>query len=115
MLYRRNPFKPRKLAYPSYGTKYDIDDITGTKELQSIPLPNEDIEPLGETETTGEKRVFSLDNIIKHIPLEEVILLGLIILLLDESLEDDFLLIILVYLLFTGIELPNWKGKKKLF
>ena len=115
MLYRRNPFKSRKLAYQNYGTKYEIDEIMGTKELQSIPLPNEEIEPLDETEDTDQKRSFSFQNIIKYIPFEEIILLGLIILLLDESFEDDFLLIILVYLLFTGIELPNCKEKKKLF
>jgi hypothetical protein len=107
MLYRRNPFKFRRPVYPSenYSMKYDIeDDIKGPKELESIPLPTEDIGHSDETINTDKKRNFSFLNMINHIPIEEVILIGLIFLLLDETLEDDFLLIILVYILLTGID-----------
>jgi hypothetical protein len=66
-----------------------------------IPLPNEkEIRPKGDY---GAQTGLSLSNIIRyiqrHIKIEELILLGLIVLMLDESFEDDLLLIILIYIL----------------
>ncbi len=66
-----------------------------------IPLPNE---KEVQTSTDKERRKnLSFSNIIRyiqnHVKIEEIILIGLIVLILDESLEDDLLLIILIYIL----------------
>ncbi len=66
-----------------------------------IPLPNE---KEVQTDETFEKRKTSpfikvINYIQKHITIEELILIGLILLMLDESFEDDLLLIILIYIL----------------
>ena len=51
----------------------------------------------------GKKNPHGIQSIFefikKRISIEELILIGLIILLLDESMEDDFLLLILIYIL----------------
>jgi hypothetical protein len=72
------------------------------KEVGKIPLPNE-----FETETGSRKfantsflpDVFS--KILGRIRLDDIILIGLIIVLLQERIEDEFLLIILIYILLT--------------
>ncbi len=66
-----------------------------------IPLPNEkEIQQGNDFET---RKGLSISSIIRyiqnHIKIEELILLGLIVLMLDESFEDDLLLIILIYIL----------------
>lgn len=66
-----------------------------------IPLPNE--KEVQTDEEHERKRGFTFSKIIKyiqkHITIEELILVGLILLILDESFEDDLLLIILIYIL----------------
>jgi len=66
-----------------------------------IPLPNE--KEVHAYEGTDKRKSFSFSKVIKyiqkHITIEELILIGLILLILDESLEDDLLLIILIYIL----------------
>ena len=66
-----------------------------------IPLPNE---PEGVPAHGPVKRKAPVPARIaafirEHIKIEEIILIGLIILMLDESMEDDLLLIILIYIL----------------
>lgn len=104
MPYKR-PNQGSKKFLPAYGSKKtDNQNIFGTgydSDFINIPLPNE---------REGFKHPWSkgkglsglngvLDFLREHIRVEEIILIGLIILLLDESIEDDFLLIILVYIL----------------
>lgn len=70
------------------------------KDYLDIPLPNEqEYAPYPE-----EKRILPvLSNIVEfireHIHVEELILIGLIILLLEDSVEDSLLLILLFYIL----------------
>ncbi|MGI6778564.1 MAG: hypothetical protein ACOX7R_11320 [Acetivibrionales bacterium] len=100
MLYRRYPYYSKRHSH------YNID--SEEKETSgSIPLPNEE-EPIKEINETREieevqerYRPSLLDFIKKHIHLEEIILLGLIFILLDEGIDDDFLLIMLIYILLT--------------
>lgn len=71
------------------------------KEFFGIPLPNEK-EAL--SEFTGERKKLSplydvIRYIQKHVKIEELILVGLIVLMLDEAIDDDLLLIILFYIL----------------
>jgi hypothetical protein len=71
------------------------------KDFFGIPLPNEkeaDADP-----ALQKRKPFALagvlDYVRTHIRIEDIILVGLIILMLDESIEDDILLIILIYIL----------------
>jgi len=70
-------------------------------DFSDIPLPNEResrFEQPATSKFTG--RLYNIVNYIRrHIKIEDIILIGLIILLLDESIEDDLLLIILIYIL----------------
>lgn len=67
----------------------------------NIPMPNEKEASYGYH--GGRKKQHGLSSVIgflrERIKLEELILIGLIIILLDESIEDDLLLIILAYIL----------------
>ncbi len=71
------------------------------KDFFGIPLPNEKEALPGHA--AGKKKAPALAGILDfvrgHIRIEELILIGLIILMLDESIEDDLLLIILIYIL----------------
>ncbi len=90
-------YNPKPSYSASSAGSYSHDD----SDFFGIPLPNEkEIRQEGGFETrTG----LSLSNIVqyirRHIKIEELILLGLIVLMLDESFEDDLLLIILIYIL----------------
>lgn len=104
MPYKR-PNQGAKKFLPSYGPKKtDNESVFSTgygSDSINIPMPNEREgfkHPLSKGK--GLPGVNSILDFIKvHIRVEEIILIGLIILLLDESIEDDFLLIILVYIL----------------
>lgn len=105
MSYRKPLHNSRKFFSPFYSPTptYSMNSAGSlqNKDFLGIPLPNEkETSP----EYAGEnKRVPSLAEIIqyvrRHIRIEEIILIGLIILMLDESIEDDLLLIILIYIL----------------
>jgi len=79
---------------PEYSGAY-IHDFYG------IPLPNEK-EEIAEYRPPR-RGIPIISDIVRYIRrnirLEEIILIGLIILLLDESIEDDLLLVILLYIL----------------
>jgi hypothetical protein len=105
MPYRR-PQQNTKKFLPSFngikaGNPENTVDTGYYKDFINIPMPNE-------KETTNyywkKKKKTSgfpavLDFIKEHVKIEELLLIGLIFLLFDESIEDDFLLIILVYIL----------------
>jgi hypothetical protein len=101
---RRYPFKrPRNFAY---------NKTTGgsVKKVEDIPLPNEVDAVRNEKKNTygfsskANKELSLTDFISKRFQIDEIILLGLIFLLLEERINDDYLLIILTYLLITGID-----------
>jgi len=87
MDYRKMP----KYSTGAYG-KYDF---------YGIPLPNEKEDLLDyKPPRKGIPIISDIINYIRrNIKIEEIILIGLIILLLDESIEDDLLLVILIYIL----------------
>ena len=71
------------------------------KDYLDIPLPNEQEYAAAYPD---EKRILPglssvVDFVKEHIHIEELILIGLIILLLSESMEDNLLLILLFYIL----------------
>jgi hypothetical protein len=104
MPYKR-PNQGSKKFLPAYDSKK-----TGSKNIFgsdyggdfiSIPMPNErEVFKYPWGKGKGLPGLHGILNFVReHIRLEEIILIGLIILLLDESIEDDFLLIILIYIL----------------
>lgn len=83
---------------PGYGGSFD----TGySSDFIRIPLPNEKEVPRKGWSTgielPGLKNI--LDFLREHIGIEEILLIGLIILLIDESFGDELLLIALIYIL----------------
>lgn len=105
MPYKRPIHNSKKYISPFYSPNpsYSMNatNFFQQKDFFGIPLPNErEAYP----EHAGEKRAEpSLSKVInyirQHVKIEEIILIGLIILMLDESIEDDLLLIILIYIL----------------
>ncbi len=72
------------------------------KDYLDIPLPNE--QEYGPYPYPEEKRILPglsavVDFVREHIHIEELILIGLIVLLLEDSMEDNLLLILLFYIL----------------
>ena len=66
--------------------------------LDNIPMHNEDLECYKQKKTNN---IFSFINNL-HLQLDDIILIGLIYLLATEDGCDNFLLIILVYILISG-------------
>lgn len=87
---------------PSYSMNSTGVPIHKDKDFFGIPLPNE-MEALPDYAAEKRKGFSPLSGIIhyiqRNVKIEEIILLGLIVLMLDESIEDDLLLIILIYIL----------------
>lgn len=104
MVYKRIPQNHRKYPHSSTNqtssTTADSDTIKG---MDQIPLPNEVEEAPHMFSKTryGHKPSF-LDSVTKHIQVDEILIIGLIFLLFTEGLEDDILIILLIYILVSG-------------
>jgi len=87
---------------PSYPANSAGIQMHNENNFLGIPLPNEK-EAFPDYFPERKKRPAPIAAIIryiqKHVKIEELILIGLIVLMLDESIEDDLLLIILIYIL----------------
>ncbi|MGE5613314.1 MAG: hypothetical protein ACM3XR_02815 [Bacillota bacterium] len=87
---------------PSYQPNSPGIQIHKESNFLGIPLPNEK-EAFSDYFPERKKRISPITAIIryiqKHVKIEELILIGLIVLMLDEAIEDDLLLIILIYIL----------------
>jgi len=74
-------------------------------EIVSIPPPNKmDSTPVRGFTHHHSKTPSFLNFFKGRIKVDEIILLAIIFLLLDEGINDEFLLIILIYILFAGRE-----------
>lgn len=104
MPYRNNPFNPRKytnsaLLHNESHTNQGIHTDT-IKITDDIPPPNNIENTSGSLNRKQTKTPFSLFNFFKDkITIEEIILIGVIFILLEEGVEDEFLLLMLVYIL----------------
>jgi len=74
---------------------------TEKSEVEKIPLPNENPIP-SQPGTVRSNRPMFLSNFFRNIHADDIILLGLILILIQENLEDEFLIIVLLYLLIAG-------------
>lgn len=72
------------------------------REPDTVPSPNKSEEPVNEAPALHRSLKHNLLNIFNKIHLDDIILIGLIIMLLDEGMDDDFLLIILIYIFISG-------------
>ncbi|MDP4113704.1 MAG: hypothetical protein Q8924_16450 [Bacillota bacterium] len=104
MTYKRPEQNTRRYFSPFYSPNppYSMNSSSsGQKNFYGIPLPNEiENEPGHYSERKKVSPFFGvIDYIRAHVKIEEIILIGLIILMLDESIEDDLLMIILIYIL----------------
>jgi hypothetical protein len=109
-MYRRFNQRPRRYGYqnPAYqndAANNQIADIEPIKEIENIPLPNELESPSEFSSIFRGGGITSIVDFFKtRIHLEEIIIIGLIIILIGEGidcLEDEFLLIALVYILIA--------------
>ncbi len=112
MNYRRVPrFRRYPSIRPDSGTMQDNNTNIGNTEnenpkmeIESIPMPNEkEISISADPESTRNNKPMFLNNFIKNIHADDLILLGLIFILIQENLEDEFLIIVLIYLLIAGM------------
>ncbi|MDP4092245.1 MAG: hypothetical protein Q8920_02700 [Bacillota bacterium] len=83
--------------------------LNGLNETIKIPPPNEPPDEHEEKRfkkkpVTAKNPFNQLTGIFKRFKVEELMLLGLIFLLFNENIEDDLLLIVLIYILLTGRE-----------
>jgi len=88
-------------------------DASSSKSSIEIPLPNQEENVThGEWKTPGRKIKYRgaypfqykpsfIDFIREHVHLEELLLIGLIILFLKEGIEDELLTILLIYILLA--------------
>lgn len=105
MPYKRTTHNSKKYITPFYNPTppYSMNNAGSfqKKDFFGIPLPNEKEIPLENIE--GKRSLLSLEGISrfirKYVKIEEIILIGLIILMLDESIGDELLLIALIYIL----------------
>jgi hypothetical protein len=106
MPYRNNPFMPRKYTYTNnsllHNESFNNPNINteSIKITDDIPLPNNIENSPGSLNRKQTNPVSSILSIFKDkITLEEIILIGVIIILLLEGIEDEFLLLMLAYIL----------------
>ena len=109
MVYRRRP------PFMRYYHNANVAGIEKTPALNSkevvediIPMPNEAENteyPNDVSRSIPSKHqpsiISSFRNFLKNIGTEEIMIIALIILLLNEGLRDEFLILILIYILIT--------------
>jgi hypothetical protein len=110
MLYRRHPYINRQYMHNNVNVHAgDMlnPDVVGEPQrtVDDIPLPNEEPLESPRRQSTRKNQPFSFLNFfMERIGIEEILLLGLLFILLQEGIDDEFLIIILLYVLITGIE-----------
>lgn len=77
-------------------------DLTAIDDVYELPLPNS-AAPSTIPDSAYSRLPFlsNITNMFDNIAADEIILLGLIVLLLLEGTQDGFLILILLYLLFA--------------
>ena len=106
MPYRNSPFRPRKYTNANNASSQNplpqdsVPYIDLLKSGEEIPMPNA---PESPDNPLDEKRKshppFLLNFFSKGFGIEEIILIGVILLIIDEGIEDEFLILMLLYIL----------------
>jgi len=115
MIYSRYPHTFRRFSYPANvpASNYAVSDSPEKSEKINIPMPNErEVENFPDAcDTRGSNNrslLLSMRHIImrclSRVGIEELLLIVLILLLLDEKTEDEYLPVILLYILISGFQ-----------
>lgn len=101
MLYRRPPINNKRNYYTNrQPPAASMEESEIIREVEKIPLPNEDEKNERTIAQPAESRGFQgLRLFGRNISLDEIILAGLIFLLIYEKIDDEMLLILLIYIL----------------
>jgi len=95
-VYRRPASNYKRPTYSS--TKKELENPPLQTQTEKIPMPNEaDIPPLSESDNRDGFTPFRFLG--KDFYLDDLILLGLLIFLIYENVEDEILLIVIGYIL----------------
>ena len=104
MMYKRRSFDNKRTHFDSGIEGKSPDEFSSRNpqvEAEKIPLPNEEEDAVEKQSTRHTQKPSIISFFKERIHIEEIILLGLIFVLLDEGIDDDLLLIVLVYILLT--------------
>ena len=106
MVYRNNPYRPNAYTYSNLPHYQEVPENTreiqpeSIKITEEIPPPNDMEKATESTNRKSAKGPASILNFFKdRITIEEIIIIGIILLLLFEGIEDEFLILMLVYIL----------------
>jgi hypothetical protein len=106
MPHYNNPFRPRKYTYSNNTLlgnappkNHDV-NVESLKTIDDIPLPNNIENPPDSLKLRQSKPSSPFLSFLKNrITIEEIILIGVIFILIQEGVEDEFLLLMLLYIL----------------
>jgi len=103
LVYKRNSLRYRKYPYIYDNSNVALNSYNQEeKEVLKIPPPNEpEKNPAAYEEPKNGNRGLLSSLFRGRIQIDDIILIGLILLLFDEGMEDDTLMILLVYLLVS--------------
>ena len=112
MLYKKYPYERRKYPNQVAAQRTSASDVSGSNISINTHTETVEIPPPNKLESSSDADRFMhssrspsiIDFFKDRVKVDELILLGLIVLFLQENVEDDFLMIILVYILLTGRE-----------
>jgi hypothetical protein len=113
-MYRKYPSPGRRYNYtnpyfnPMQPENIQSEDFETPSETFDIPSPNEPSDNIERKKNTLFPALGSLggiSSIFKKVKIDELILIGLLFLLINEKVEDDMLIITLLYILLAGREL----------
>lgn len=103
MNYKRDPMG-RKYSYNIQKNTQLDSDLPNTSQIveKDIPLPNEIEDEVYKSNTIRRPPAPPFFNVIKErIGPEELLIIGLILLLIVDGIQDEFLILILLFILFT--------------
>ncbi len=110
-MYRKYPTPVRRYNYsnpfytPVQPENVPSEDFGMPNETIDIPSPNEpsdNIERKNGIFFPALSSLGGISSIFKRVKIDELILIGLIFLMIDEKIEDDMLMITLLYILLAG-------------
>lgn len=78
--------------------------MSGSNELINIPLPTEKDNVMYDNSPAYHGGLTDIKGLLKKIQLDDILLLGLIILIASDDDCDNFLLVLLVFIFIAGLD-----------
>lgn len=112
MLYKKYPYERKKYPNKAAAQRTSTSNVSGSSISINTPIETVEIPSPNKLESSSDSERFKhsprlpsiIDFFKDRIKVDELILLGLIVLFLQENIQDDFLMIILIYILLAGRE-----------